>query len=260
MKKIFTLLAIMAPVMTLAQQNIMKAWHTFETISAVKITGERHAIERDPENGNKTYHFEYWNFSVPKDGLKYIEQFAKAFERDAEKAYSVNEGVTTKNDEIQLAVGTGSNTATAFVGAKKGSHYKYCLFLDPDDAEGHRRYSYSLDWIESDGQYTGSFIITYATTLKYRQEMSQTNNSVFAPDISWFSRFMALASTIDRGSPTSRKYIAGQIFDLTKTASSQADKDTAIDVINSLLPNIENKDKDQVTATILRNCIKNLQQ
>lgn len=265
--KIF-LLALLLPITAVAQQNIMKAWKNFESQSDVTIDSEKHSIEKDPETGKKTYHVEYWLFSVPKNRLGLIEDFAKAFNSDANQAYSINEGVTTRADEIQLAVGTtSSNTATATVGAKKGSHYKYCLFLDPDDKEGHNRYSYSLDWIESGDKYTGTFMITYATTLKYRQSQQQQStassynsyNVVYDWDQSWFSQFMTLVSTVDQGSPSARKFIAGQIFDLCKDAPTQADKDTAIDVLNSILPDIE-KSKDTVTATILKNCIKNLQQ
>ena len=259
--KIF-LLALLLPLTAAAQQNIMKAWKNFESQSDVTIDSEKHSIEKDPETGKKTYHVEYWTFAVPKNRFGFIEDFAKAFNADADKAYSVNEGVTTRADEIQLAVGTtSSNTATATVGAKKGSHYKYCLFLDPDDKEGHNRYSYSLDWIESGDKYTGTFMITYATTLKYRQSQQQSQNIsyVYDWDQSWFSQFMTLATTIDKGSASARQFIAGQIFDLTKSAPTQADKDTAIDVLNSMLPDLE-KSKDTVTVTILKNCIKNLQQ
>lgn len=263
--KIFILALLLLPLTAAAQQNIMKAWQNFESQSDVTIDSEKHSIEKDPETGKKTYHVEYWSFSVPKNRLGLIEDFAKAFTSDSNKAYSINEGVTTRADEIQLAVGTtSSNTATAFVGAKKGSHYKYCLFLDPDDKEGRCRYSYSLDWIESSDKYTGTFMITYATTLKYRQSQQQqstTNsyNAIYDWDQSWFSQFMTLVSTIDKGSPSARQFMAGQIFDLCKDAPTQADKDTAIDVLNSILPDIE-KSKDTVTVTILRNCIKNLQQ
>ncbi|MDE7375554.1 MAG: hypothetical protein K2N16_01750 [Muribaculaceae bacterium] len=266
--KIF-LLALLLPLTAAAQQNIMKAWKNFETQSDVTIDSEKHSIDKDPETGKKTYHVEYWSFSVPKNRFQLIESFAKAFDTDADHAYSVNQGITTRADEIQLAVGTTGNTGTAYVGSKKGSNYKYCLFLDPEDPEGNCRYSYSLDWINAGDKYTGTFMITYATTLKYRQSQSQKtqqpsmdsyySNGVYDWDQSWFSKFMSFVTTIEKGSPTARQFIAGQIFDLTKAAPTQADKDTAIDVLNSMLPDLE-KSKDSVTITIIKNCIKNLQQ
>lgn len=258
------LMAVLMPPMALAQQNIMKAWDRFKSNSHMTLIGEKHSIDKDPQTGQKTYHLEYWTFSVPKDGLRDIEAFAEAFDQDANKAYSVNKGTTSKADEVQLAVGTDANNiGTAFVGSNKGSQYVYCLFLDPEDPEGRYRYSYSLNWIMKGDSYEGTFLITYATTLKYRQSQGSQQLqylTMYQPTESWFTQFMTLASTIDKVGPSSRKYTAGQMFDLAKSAPTEADKEAAIDVVNSLLPEIENKLKDPVTAAILRNCIKNLQQ
>lgn len=267
MKAKIIILALLMPLLASAQNNILKDWKAFESSSYCTITGEKHAITKDPQTGQKTYHLEYWTFTVPKNYLSYIEQFAKAFTKDSDKAYSIEQGTTTMYDGVQLAIGSGKNTGTANVGREPGSNYVYCLFLDPDDPDGNHRYAYALDWCKKGDKYEGTFFITYATTLKYRQEQAEKSNQQSSNDFddsswdnSWFTKFMTLASTVDQGSTKMRKYVAGQIFDLCKTAPTQDDKDTAIDVLNSILPDLERDVADPVTPSILRNCIKILQQ
>jgi hypothetical protein len=159
---------VMLPLATPAQENIKRAFDALINDSQATVSAT-HKMNKDPESGVKEGQLDVYEFTLPISSLSLVKNIERAFDKDKDKAYSLNTAGTKgkkKYDYESLAVGGGNAYQ---LGDIRGSRYIYALFLDPDDESKAHRYAYVLEWLEGSKEIEGKLAITYATTLKYRQ-------------------------------------------------------------------------------------------
>ncbi len=163
------LVLAMVPMLAAAQKNIVSAFDDIINCKQAEIT-ENIAFSKNPGTNVKTGECsEYW-FTLPADKKKLIDNVISAYDKDNHNAYSFEKGTTTKKSGSQtLAVGDG--TSGGVVVTEPGNKYLIALFLAPksEDPDGIYRYGYAINYREEHGKITGKLVISYATTLMYRQ-------------------------------------------------------------------------------------------
>jgi len=160
---------VCAPIAVSAQSNIRSAFDAIVKCPEAKIT-ENITLDKDPNTKVKTGESEIYDFVLPSDKMKLVKKVLAAFDKDADKAYKISRGSVVKGrDKIVLAVGDGTGEG---VTVTKRGDYTYALFLAPqsEDKSGNYRYAYALSYKEDGKKIEGRLVVTYATTLKYRQE------------------------------------------------------------------------------------------
>ena len=170
--RLLSLLLAVVPLMAAAQSNIKSAFDAIIKCPQAQIS-ESHTLDKDPSTGMKTGQSDEYLFSLPATKGKLIDKVLEAFDKDIEMAYSVKRGKSTRyENEIGLAIGNGENSVLI---NSPESEYIYSLFLAPqaEDPDGIHRYGYAMSFKEERGKLVGKLVVTYATTLKYRQELAQ---------------------------------------------------------------------------------------
>lgn len=244
---ILCLLAIAVPLQSSSQNNIIKAFDKILKSSDVVYT-EKHSMEKDTKTGQKESQYDIYDFTLPANS-SLIDNALKAFKSDEAMAYSTSSGTAGKNDsEIRLAIGNGETGTRVNTPGRK---YIYSCFLAPDseNKDGNYRYAYGMNWETKDGVITGKLIVTYATTLKYRQEQSErsqfkifTNTTTYSGSTienpSWFSKFMGYVQAMDNTSPGAQQALATKIYEHTKstpTSVTREDKIIAGEILKSMI-------------------------
>lgn len=272
MRTICLLLAL-TPFCLSAQTNIAKAFDKLINNSDVVRT-QSHSMEKDVKTGLKESQCDIYTFELPASKKGVVENILKAFKTDENKAYSTSSGVAGQNDrEINLAVGDGVQGVRINA---SGHNYIYSCFMAPEaeNPEGIYRYGYGMNWKEHDGKINGSLVVTYATTLKHRQSVSNSNNGYFvfrngtlsdASQISdnstWFGKFMGYVQAMSSGNTKACQALAAKIYEHTKLTESssdikKADKDTAREILKTLLS--DRKYNDNVTIKLINAAITNI--
>lgn len=256
---ILCLLAIAVPLQSSSQTNIIKAFDKILKSSDVVYT-EKHSMEKDTKTGQKESQYDIYDFTLPANS-SLIDNALKAFKSDEAMAYSTSSGTAGKNDgEISLAIGNGEMGTRVNAPGRK---YIYSCFLAPDseNKDGNYRYAYGMNWETKDGVITGKLIVTYATTLKYRQEQSErsqfkifTNTTTYSgttnENPSWFSKFMGYVQAMDQTSPGAQQALATKIYEHTKsipTSVTREDKIIAGEILKSMISNPQYRN---TTATL----------
>lgn len=168
--RLVCLMLVCAPVAVSAQSNIRSAFDAIAKCPEAKIT-ENMTLDKDPNTKVKTGQSEIYDFVLPAGKIKLVEKVLEAFDKDNDMAYKVGRGsVAKKRDKIALAVGDGTGEGVNI--AQPGCEYTYALFLAPqsEDQSGNYRYAYAISYKEDGEKIEGRLVVTYATTLKYRQE------------------------------------------------------------------------------------------
>lgn len=171
--RIFSLMLAIIPMAATSQNNIYLAFEAIIKCPDAKIT-ERHSLEKDPVSDAKLGQCDIYTFVLPAKKFNLVEKAVSAFNKDSRMAYSINSGKATYSDnEIQLAVGDASS-GNVYIN-NPGYEYIYALFLPSiaEDPDGTHRYAYAMNYRKDDGKVEGKLVITYATTLKYRQQAEQ---------------------------------------------------------------------------------------
>lgn len=161
---------LILPSVAMAQANIKKAFDKFLKNSSVVYTS-KHSLDKDPETNKKEGQMDIYEYTIPAKRKDLIKELEKAFEEDKDNAYTIENG-TKRNKgswDVSLAVGDGKTTNVG-LGSRKGEHYMYSCFIDPEDETRSYRYAYGMSWLEDGNEITGRLVVTYATTLKYRQQ------------------------------------------------------------------------------------------
>lgn len=165
---------LVIPTVAMAQANIKKAFDKFLKSSSVEYTS-KHSLDKDPETNKKEGQMDIYEYTIPTKHKNLIKELEKAFEEDKDKAYTIESG-TKRNKgswDVSLAVGNGKGTSVG-LGSRKGERYMYSCFIDPEDKARIYRYAYGMSWLEDGNEITGRLVVTYATTLKYRQNSAST--------------------------------------------------------------------------------------
>lgn len=171
--KIMSLLLAAVPMTAMAQTNIQNAFDAIIKCKDADITNN-HTIEKDPQTNVKKAQSYIYNFVLPNNKLNLIKDVEKAFDKDAPKCYGFYSGKAKKNESaIRIAVGDGSKDVLI---NDPNTQYVYATFLAPqsEDNEGIYRYAYAMNYREDGGKLIGKLVITYATTLKHRQQVNKT--------------------------------------------------------------------------------------
>lgn len=180
-----SLLLAVIPMLAAAQTNIKSAFDALIKCPDVQIT-ESHSLEKEPGTNTKTGQSDIYNFTLPAKRIKLIENITSAFNKDSEMAYSINSGNTTNTENaiIKLAIGDGSGEGVYI--NEPECNYIYSLFLPPrsEDPNGIYRYAYGINYKQEGGNIIGKLVVTYATTLKYRQQTQQNKQLDMLQNIS----------------------------------------------------------------------------
>lgn len=289
--RILYLCLTLLPLQSLAQSNITKAFDKLINNSSVTVK-ENHSLEKDTDTGKKKSQYDLYRFTMPKNKMNLVKDIEKAFRQDTDKAYSISSGTRDQADNpIYLAIGDGNGTG-AILADRVGASFIFSCFLDPDDANGYYRYAYAMDWLESDDQISGTLIMTYSTTLKYRQQKAigydmqtftqskrpsddnfSATASFFGDPVffaltsqftqSWFSQFMTYVSSMETADRSTRQALASYIFEITKNTSqypevNAQDKNAAREILQSMIID-KRYSADSVLHSLLSNCLKNLE-
>lgn len=263
-------LAAIVPQLSSAQANIQKAFDKLLKKSDVEYA-KSHSLDKDTKTGKKESQCDVYRFKLPAEKKALLEDVVKAFKADEKDAYSSSFGRYESNGQpVNLAVGDGSSAGICIT--IPGCEYIYACFLAPadEDPEGIYRYAYAMSTTESDGTITGALIVTYATTLKHRQEAASANPykgmklNTLSPTIStesWFGTFITYVQAMSKGSTAAKQVIAAKLYEHSKQARTSAeiskeDKDTAREILKGLISETDGSDK--ITMKLLNSTLVNI--
>lgn len=176
-RRLLCLLLSFSPLMAMAQSNIKSAFNAIIKCPQAQITESR-SLDKDPVTKVKTGQCDIYNFVLPIDKMNLIDKAIAAFDKDSPSSYGIKKGRATKSDaQISLAVGDASYNSVYI--NEPGYEYSYMLFLAPksEDADGKYRYAYAMNYKETGKSILGKLVVTYATTLTYRQSLEKTANA-----------------------------------------------------------------------------------
>lgn len=172
---------LMLPLALQAQENIKKAFDVLINDNSADVS-TTHKLNRDPQTGKKEGQLDVYEFTIPVTQKQLVKNIERSFEKDQNQAYSINSGSPGKSDYAYESIAVGGSPSYMF-GEIKGSRFIYALFLDPMDKEKIYRYAYAMEWKEGRSEIQGKLVVTYATTLKYRNQQNKRNtlNSLKIP-------------------------------------------------------------------------------
>lgn len=269
--RLLSLLIVLAPFTLGAQNNIKSAFDAIINNSAATVT-ERHTLEKDPDTNVKTGQCDIYSFELPSSKAKLIKNVVDAFEKDSQKAYTLNRG-TGMNSESRIELAIGDATGRGVYVNEPGFNYVYSLFLAPksEDPEGKYRYAYAFNYVESKGKYYGSIAITYATTLKYRQQLAFNQQAeayqnmsgalVMTAQQSWFDKLMSYFQSMSSANSQTRISLATRAFNVIKDTSkyndvTQADKNAIREILKAMIA--EKKYSETILNRLLNQCLANI--
>lgn len=271
------LVAAIFPNLSAAQNNIKSA---FDAIINRKeaIIVESHILNRDANTGVKTGQCDVWKFTMPADKIKLVNNVVKAFSKDSDTAYSLNSGFTSDNPDRLALLSVGGETNGEYI-TEKGHNYTYSLFLAPksEDPNGIYRYAYGINYREADGTISGKLVVTYSTTLKYRQEQEEqrtmemfnnySGNGSFvwresSNNKSWFSTLMGYLQSIPSADKQTRISLATKAYEHIKNIKnypdvSKEDKTTAKLVLGNMVCDKSYR-SDPMLEGLLNSCLTSI--
>lgn len=270
--RLLSLILATLPMIASAQNNIKSAFDAIIKCSEAQIT-ESHTLDKDPSTGVKTGQSDVYSFVLPKSKINLIKKAVSAFDKDADSAYSLNRGKSVANkNRIALAVGDGEGNGVSITGSN--CDYVYSLFLAPrsEDPSGIYRYAYGLNYKEDDGKLVGKLVITYATTLKHRQQtaMNQRNDIfrslsngayVINSQQSWFEKIMSYFQSMTSANSKTRIALASKAYKVIGDAPNYPDvtaddKEAIREVLKGMIS--DKKYSETVLNKLLNQCLARL--
>ncbi|MGN0237716.1 MAG: hypothetical protein ACI4AK_06500 [Lepagella sp.] len=261
---ILALIAVAIPWQSSAQTNVKKAFDKLLNSTDVEMQKENHQMSKSPQTGKKESMFATYYFSLPESKEKLIKDVLAAFRADDNEAYTMQSGVAGKEDPpIHLAAGEGPEYNVRI--NYEGYHYIYACYLAPssEDPSGNHRYAYGVYWKKDKGnKIDGGLVITYATTLKYRQEQdklqrdkvlqssAKSQDSEYDPD-SWFQLFMNYVYAFDAADDDVKLPLATRIYQCAKQMPENASVEDRRLANNILSDMIESKKYSDNTIKLL---------
>lgn len=267
--RLISLLFAAIPMLAAAQANIQSAFQALIKCADAQIT-ENHSLEKDPGTNKKTGQCDIYNFTLPANRLKFVENIFSAFDKDSETAYSINSGSTPDNAKITLAIGDGSGEGVYI--NEPECQYIYSLFLAPrsEDPEGIYRYAYGMNYKQEDGNIIGKLVMTYATTMKYRQQAQQgrqldmwhsiSNGGVIvtSPHQTWFDTLMSYFQAMSSGNTQTRIALATKAYNVIKDTPkypdvTEGDKNAVREILKGMIS--DKKYSESMLNTLLTQCL-----
>lgn len=263
------------PMLASAQSNIQSAFNALIKSSDAQIT-ESHVFEKDPDTGKKTSQCDVYNFVLPADQFKLIKNIVNAIEKDSQHAFGLYSGrITPADQDITLAVGNGNGKNDVSL-TDLGGDYSYAVFLAPksEDPEGIYRYAYGISYKQSkkNDNITGKLVVTYAMTLKYRQQVAvelQQNqwkmynkmNKELQEEDTWFDTLMSYLQNMSEATSKTRIALATKAFKVIRDTSkypevTTADKDAIREILKVMVSDA--KYSESVLNKLLNQCLVEL--
>ncbi|MDE5794888.1 MAG: hypothetical protein K2I08_09225 [Muribaculaceae bacterium] len=263
------------PVLASAQSNIQSAFNALIKSPDAQIT-ESHVLEKDPDTDKKTSQCDVYNFVLPADQFKLIKNIVNAIDKDSKHAYGLYSGrVTSTDQDIILAVGDGNGNNNVSL-TDLGGDYSYAAFLAPksEDPEGIYRYAYGISYKQSkkNDNIIGKLVVTYATTLKYRQQvavekqqsqwkMLNKMNKELQEEDSWFDMLMSYFQSMSDATSKTRIALATKAFKVIRDSSKYpevtiADKVAIREILKVMVS--DNKYSESVLNKLLNQCLAEL--
>lgn len=272
--RLLSLALAVIPMVAAAQTNIRSAFNDIINCPEAQIT-QSHTLEKDTATGRKKGQSDVYRFVLPADKLDLIKKAIAAFDKDADMAYSINRGkaVNTERD-IVLSIGNAYDDGVYLNDAD--CEYIYSLFLAPlsEDPDGNYRYAYGMNCKEVGGKLVGKLAITYATTLKYRQQaerqrqydvlrtFSGSSIGISSPasssQQSWFDTLMSYFQGMTTAPSQTRIALASKAYKVIQDTSkypevTQADKDTVREILKGMIA--DKKYSETVLNKLLNRCL-----
>ena len=168
-------LLMLLPAVSMAQENIQKAFDALRQSKDIKEVSARHSLDKDPDTGMMEGLEDTYDFMIRNPKARHlVDDIRKAFQQDEPQAYNVSSGSHgNSEDYVSLAVGNSKKGGVA-IGLMQGSQWIYACFLDPEDSLRQRRYAYALEWVDDGDKIRGRIAKTYATTQKFRLSRHQS--------------------------------------------------------------------------------------
>lgn len=275
--RLVCLIIAIAPLSGMAQSHIKSAFEAIIKCPEAQIS-ETHSLDKDPDTNIKSGQCDIYNFVLPADKMKLINNVFSAFEKDNSAAYGCYRGKKTKHDPVKsIAIGDGSGNGVRI--NDDDTEYAYSLFLapKPENSNGLRkyRYAYAMNFKESGGKIKGKLVITYATTLKYRQLMAEEkqlkiartfNNGVNvvsgnALQQTWFDILMSYLQTLSSAKEQTRIALATKAYKHVSNMAkypevTDADKTAAREILKALIADPEYS--ETVLNKLLQQCLNSI--
>lgn len=266
-----SLLLAVIPLLAAAQTNIKSSFDTLIKCPDVQIT-ESHTLEKDPATNAKTGQSDIYYFTLPANRIKLIENITSAFNKDSEMAYSINSGnkTNTENAIIKLAIGDGSGEGVYI--NEPECQYIYSLFLPPksEDPNGIYRYAYGINYKQEGGNIIGKLVVTYATTLKYRQQAQQNKQLDMLHNLSngtiivspqqqtWFDLLMSYFQSMTSANSQVRISLATKAYNVIRDTQkypevTENDKNTVREILKGMIA--DRKYSETMLNTLLNQCL-----
>ncbi len=271
---IFSILSIaisFSPIIVSAQSNVKSAFYALIKSRDVKIT-ENHQLEKNPSTLEKVGQIDEYLFVLPVSKKNLITNIIAAFDKDSDKAYGLYGGKTDIKDQTRYVVAAGDGTGKGVQISEPGHDYMYALFLAPksEDPEGIYRYAYAIHYKENDGEIVGKLVVTYATTLQYRQQLAQEKENAllsrkaFSSKVdtpagsSWFNKVMIYLQGLPSSPKNTRMALASKAYSIILDTSHYKDvknseKRTVMEIIKALMSDPDYS--DPLVDTILNQCL-----
>ena len=263
------------PMPAAAQSNIQSAFNALIKSPDVQIT-ESHVLEKDPDTDKKISQCDVYDFVLPADQFKLIKNIVNAIDKDSQHAYGLYSGrITPSDQDITLAVGDGNGKNDVSL-TDLGGDYSYAAFLAPksEDPEGIYRYAYGISYKQSknNDDIMGRIVVTYATTLKYRQQaaveqqqdqwkMFNKLNKEMSEQDSWFDMLMSYFQSMSEATSKTRIALATKAFKVIRDTSkypevTPADKDAIREILKVMVS--DRKYSESVLNKLLNQCLVEL--
>lgn len=266
-KAIMLLAICLLPGSAIAQAVLQAEFDRLINCPQATIT-QTHSLERDVATRQKTSQSDVYNFKLPMSKRKLVDNILDAFKTDAGIAYSFESGnAKSQNQEVALAIGDGSRSLLL---ASGGRDYIYATFLAPEseNPEGIYRYAYGMSWQTDGDQIVGTLGVTYATTLKYRQQQESRYSDrrpkvvVQQPEEPWFNMMAYYVMGFLRASKNDRKTYATRIYEHSKQCANDStvtdiDKATARKIISDAISS-KNENNDAFVLSLMNSAIENI--
>ena len=257
-----------------AQNSIKSAFEAIKKCPEAKVK-EYTSLDKDPSTGRKTGQCEGYWFEVPLSEEKLIKDVFSAFENEADKAYSFTRGGFSEDQYFAIGDGSSRTNLYYFDGKCVSS-----LFLAPlsEDPDGIYRYAYGLSYKEKDGKFKGKFFITYAMTLKQRQQLEQKKQNEVIRKWSngtydngsgtqknagktWFDQIMSYLQVMSSSSTETRIALASKIYKVVRDTPkysdvTEADKETVREILKGMIDDM--KYSETVLNTLLKQCLESI--
>ncbi len=271
--RLICLLAAIAPMAASAQSNIKSAFDAIINCKEAEIS-DYHYSGKDPKTNLKSGQDDVYNFVIPANKKKLINNVLEAFAKDEKMAYVVKKGKNTGDKNLILL--HSEEVSGGIPIDEPGYIYVYELFAPSkaEDPKGIHRYSYGFNYKEEDGVIKGKIVINYATTAEYRQqsdrqrqldwmtELDKANKKLQNEETeqSWFEQEMACINGLKYANDKTRIALATKAYkligDMEDYDVPEQDKNTIKKMFEITLAN--QSFSDPILRELLKQCLEGI--